>query len=69
MNDKHRTVSSEREELILVDRQDREIGFLSKAEAHDGDGILHRAFSLFLFDDEGRLLMQRRAPEKRLSYE
>ena len=66
MNDKHRTVSSEREELILVDRQDREIGFLSKAEAHDGDGILHRAFSLFLFDDEGRLLMQRRAPEKRL---
>jgi isopentenyl-diphosphate delta-isomerase len=64
--DRHRSVSSEREELILVDNEDREIGYASKADAHDGGGILHRAFSLFLFDDEGRLLLQQRAPEKRL---
>lgn len=66
MNDQHRIVSSEREELILVDRDDNEIGFMSKADAHDSGGVLHRAFSLFLFDDRGRLLLQQRAPEKRL---
>lgn len=66
MNDQHRIVSSEREELILVDSDDREIGFASKADAHDGGGVLHRAFSLFLFDDDGRLLLQQRAPDKRL---
>lgn len=66
MNDQHRIVSSEREELILVDPEDREIGFASKADAHHGGGVLHRAFSLFLFDDDGRLLMQQRAPGKRL---
>lgn len=61
-----RIVSFESEELILVDEQDREIGTLSKGEAHDGDGILHRAFSVFLFDPAGRLLIQQRAPGKRL---
>ena len=66
MNDQHRIVSSEGEELILVDSDDREIGFASKADAHDGGGVLHRAFSLFLFDDDGRLLLQQRAPDKRL---
>lgn len=66
MNDQHRIVSSEHEQLILVDREDREIGYASKADAHDGGGVLHRAFSLFLFDDDGRLLVQQRAPEKRL---
>lgn len=66
MNDRHRIVSSESEELILVDRDDREIGFISKADAHDGGGILHRAFSLFLFNEAGELLLQQRAPEKRL---
>ncbi|NBB92678.1 MAG: isopentenyl-diphosphate Delta-isomerase [Gammaproteobacteria bacterium] len=59
-------VSSDSEELILVDGGDREIGTLSKGECHDGDGILHRAFSVFLFDPAGRLLVQRRAREKRL---
>ena len=49
MNDSHRVVSSESEELILVDRNDKEIGSLSKAECHNGGGVLHRAFSLFLW--------------------
>ncbi len=66
MNDQHRIVSSESEELILVDRDDREIGFISKADAHDGGGVLHRAFSLFLFNEAGELLLQQRAPGKRL---
>lgn len=66
MNDQHRIVSSEGEELILVDRDDNEIGYASKADAHDGGGILHRAFSLFLFSDDGKLLLQKRAPSKRL---
>ncbi|MDG2107097.1 MAG: isopentenyl-diphosphate Delta-isomerase [Woeseiaceae bacterium] len=66
MNNVHRRVSSEGEELILVDDQDNEIGFLSKANCHDGDGVLHRAFSLFLFNNEGRLLLQQRSEKKRL---
>lgn len=66
MSDQHRVVSSESEELILVDDDDNEIGFASKAAAHDGTGIRHRAFSLFLFNDAGELLLQQRAPAKRL---
>src|SRR5690606_33286865 len=49
-------VSSDSEELILVDLDDREIGFDTKERCHDGDGILHRAFSVFLLDAEGRIL-------------
>ncbi|MDH3616071.1 MAG: isopentenyl-diphosphate Delta-isomerase [Gammaproteobacteria bacterium] len=63
---KHRIVSSEDEELILVDRDDNEVGHLSKALCHNGAGVLHRAFSLFLFDDSGRLLLQQRGEGKRL---
>lgn len=66
MESAHRIVSSEAEELILVDEHDRETGYLSKAGCHDGDGVLHRAFSLFLFNDDGELLLQRRAQSKRL---
>jgi len=66
LNDKHRIVSSESEELILVDRDDNEIGSISKADAHNGAGVLHRAFSLFLFSDAGELLLQQRASGKRL---
>jgi isopentenyl-diphosphate delta-isomerase len=61
-----RVVSSESESLIRVDEHDNELGFLSKGECHDGDGLLHRAFSVFLFDPQGRLLIQQRAAEKRL---
>ena len=66
MDDQHRVVSSESEELILVDRDDNEIGFISKADAHDGAGVLHRAFSVFLFNAKGELLLQQRAHAKRL---
>ncbi|MDJ0904653.1 MAG: isopentenyl-diphosphate Delta-isomerase [Woeseiaceae bacterium] len=66
MNEPNRIVSSEAEELILVDTDDNETGFLSKADCHDGDGVLHRAFSLFLFNDDGELLLQQRSESKRL---
>jgi isopentenyl-diphosphate delta-isomerase len=66
MSSANRVVSSEAEELILVDADDRETGHLSKAGCHDGEGILHRAFSIFLFNDAGELLLQQRATSKRL---
>lgn len=59
-------VSSEGEPLILVDRNDREIGALDKSTCHDGGGVLHRAFSLFVFNRRRELLIQQRAPGKRL---
>jgi len=57
---------SDDEQLILVDRDDREIGHLGKAEAHLGSGVLHRAFSVFVFNPDGELLVQQRASGKRL---
>jgi isopentenyl-diphosphate delta-isomerase len=59
-------VSTENELLILVDADDQETGSLGKVECHDGDGILHRAFSVFLFNDQGELLLQQRSADKRL---
>ena len=61
-----RVVSSEEESLILVDEDDNEIGHLDKRSCHDGDGVLHRAFSIFIFSESGKLLLQQRSPEKRL---
>jgi len=62
----HRVVSSEDEELILVNGDDEVTGYASKAACHNGDGLLHRAFSLFLFNEAGELLLQQRAAQKRL---
>ena len=63
---KHRVVSAESEELILVNIDDSEAGFLDKGRCHDGDGVLHRAFSLFIFNSRGELLLQQRSADKRL---
>lgn len=49
--------------VILVDTNDREIGTMAKMEAHI-EGLLHRAFSVFIFNTKGELLLQRRAFEK-----
>ena len=54
------------ESLILVDEADREVGHMSKVQCHEGRGILHRAFSLLIFNGEGELLLQQRAANKRL---
>ncbi|KAJ1628956.1 NUDIX hydrolase domain-like protein [Pavlovales sp. CCMP2436] len=54
------------ERIIVVDRGDRILRPESKVNAHlnEHGPMLHRAFSVFIFDDEGRLLLQQRAPEK-----
>jgi isopentenyl-diphosphate Delta-isomerase len=63
---RHDVVSSEDEALILVNSDDVAIGTASKADCHDGDGVLHRAFSLFVFNRAGALLLQQRQADKRL---
>lgn len=50
-------------EVILVDEQDNPVGTMEKMEAHRL-GRLHRAFSVFVFDAKGRLLLQQRAMSK-----
>jgi isopentenyl-diphosphate delta-isomerase len=47
------------EEIVLVDRDDNEIGIAEKLETHRR-GDLHRAFSVLIWDSAGRLLLQRR---------
>ena len=59
-------VSNDAEELILVDELDREIGRKTKSECHSGNGVLHRAFSIFVFNGNDELLLQQRAPSKPL---
>ena len=53
----------ETRKLILVDMMDRPVGTGEKGEVH-AKGLLHRAFSLFLQDQEGRVLLQQRAMGK-----
>ena len=59
-------VSFPDEELILVDGEDQVIGHRDKLAAHAGLGVRHRAFSVFLFDESGRLLVHRRSAHKPL---
>ncbi len=59
-------VSNAGEELILVNDRDQEIGSRSKQECHAGEGILHRAFSIFTFNDANELLLQQRGRDKPL---
>ena len=53
-----------RDQLILVNEQDEVVGYSSKLAAHEGQGKLHRAFSIFIFNDRGQMLLQRRAAGK-----
>ncbi|CAL2085423.1 Isopentenyl-diphosphate Delta-isomerase 2 [Tenacibaculum sp. 190524A02b] len=52
-----------KEQVILVDEQDNPIGLMEKIEAHE-KALLHRAFSVFTFNDKGELLLQQRAAHK-----
>jgi isopentenyl-diphosphate delta-isomerase len=52
------------EMVILVDEHDREIGIAPKLDAHVDPPRLHRAFSVFVFDDACRMLLQKRARSK-----
>jgi isopentenyl-diphosphate delta-isomerase len=51
------------EQLILVNEANRATGSAGKTEVHRA-GLLHRAFSIFIVDDRGRILLQRRHPKK-----
>lgn len=51
------------ERVILVDTNDSPIGQMEKLEAHQ-KGELHRAFSIFIFNTKGELLLQQRALDK-----
>ncbi len=49
--------------VVLVNSEDQDIGEMEKMEAHQ-KGVLHRAFSVFLFNSNGETLLQRRASSK-----
>jgi mannose-6-phosphate isomerase len=51
------------EQVILVNKKDEPIGLCPKMEAHE-KALLHRAFSVFIFNDQGELLLQQRAAHK-----
>mgnify|MGYP001234795692 FL=1 len=51
------------EQVILVNEQDQEIGLMPKMEAHE-KAVLHRAFSVFIFNSGNELMLQQRASHK-----
>jgi isopentenyl-diphosphate delta-isomerase len=51
------------ERLILVDERNRVVGSAGKTAVHRA-GLLHRAFSIFMVDERGRILLQQRHPKK-----
>jgi len=51
------------EQVILVNEQDEQIGLMPKMEAHE-KALLHRAFSVFVFNDDNELMLQQRALDK-----
>ena len=51
------------QQVILVNDQDEAIGTMEKMEAHQ-KGLLHRAFSVFIFNSKGEILLQQRAQDK-----
>ena len=51
------------EKVILVDKNDNQVGLMPKLEAHE-KGLLHRAFSIFVFKSRYELLLQKRASSK-----
>jgi isopentenyl-diphosphate delta-isomerase len=51
------------EEVILVDESDTPLGTMEKMEAHRR-ALLHRAFSVFIFNSKGEMLLQQRSPDK-----
>jgi isopentenyl-diphosphate delta-isomerase len=50
-------------QVILVNEEDKPTGTMPKMEAHE-KGLLHRAFSIFIFNNKGEMLLQQRAAEK-----
>lgn len=59
-------VSFDDEPLIMVDHTDEVVGYETKSACHRGEGLLHRAFSVFVFNDNHEVLLQRRSSQKPL---
>lgn len=64
--DQSNIVSFDDEPLILVDENDTVLGHDSKVACHRGQGLLHRAFSIFVFNRNNELLLQQRSAHKPL---
>jgi isopentenyl-diphosphate delta-isomerase len=56
-------LTTQPESVILVDEQNNELGLMEKQEAHE-KAMLHRAFSVFIFNTKGELLLQQRSIAK-----
>ena len=54
------------QDVIAVDENDDPEGTVNRLEAHTGEGIRHRAFTVLVFDGDGHVLLAQRAPNKRL---
>ncbi len=54
---------TDRAKVVLVDKNDQVLAEMDKVKAHQ-QGLLHRAFSIFIFNSEGKLLLQQRAQSK-----
>lgn len=52
------------EEILLVNKEDKPLGYMEKIKAHEDGGTLHRAFSVFIYNDLGEMLLQKRAIQK-----
>ncbi len=52
-----------KEYVVLVDKEDNQLGLMEKIEAHE-KAVLHRAFSVFVFNAKGELMLQQRAKDK-----
>lgn len=50
------------EKVVLVNEKDEILGLMEKMQAHE-NGILHRAFSVFLFNSKGEMLLQKELPK------
>ena len=65
MRTEFKTTRDEEDLVVLVDEFDQEVGTARKSEVHHADTPLHRAFSIFLFNEKGEFLMQQRAFSKK----
>lgn len=52
--------------VIAVDKKDKFLGLVDKDKAHQAKGILHRAFSILVFNKKGEILLQKRSKYKKL---
>ena len=66
MSPKPKIVSFDDEPLCLVNDHDIVVGYATKRDAHSGQGLLHRAFSIFIANEKQEILLQRRSAKKLL---